>query len=577
MIRKTVGWYISLGTKIFKIVPGNTSTVIVFTLLSQLSLLLAFFLPLKVIILLGSNGIPHYFPESWHALGHSRLVIALSIAAAISYCVYFLSEQIISICAKRGAKIILDRSQKITLFNNQDDVASRAYQQYVRSLAAIIFITCSAILFAFKYPAILALIAIYTTTSYALTSMAYNRSERVQSALDNNLGRLPNSLAGVGFLLVFTLIVIDLITGRQPQKLLAIIALLLARQVLQRLASIASNLAGLMQQRLQISALFFHGHVLVNEKTNISKNLWQLLSPSNRIDWLQSTVRETLGSSEQITETHWHQTGVADVFAFDVQTRDQETGTVSRYLVKIFNSNRRDLALQEASLLTCRNSHMLPAPPLIAATTVGRLNCHIMEWQPGNRFTPKELKVRALDVTGILMAIPPAAELVSRFARSRPLLQQRLEDSVIERLRLAFDESDQICIEVIDKFEEALPKFKDILQALPLQIINPDLNVDTLLQLEGETLCVGHWGRWNLEPIGSGWSIHELDLKRLCYKFSIASQSRADLANVEAQHVVLCALLYAFERLLQRQQFLSAYELLPQILEKIEAPACATS
>ncbi|QOE06504.1 hypothetical protein IE322_14800 [Pseudomonas asiatica] len=576
MIRKTAGWYISLGTKIFKIVPGNTSTVIVFTLLSQLSLLLTFFLPLKVIILLGSNGIPHYFPQSWHSLGHSRLVIALSIAATISYCIYFISEQVISFCAKRGAKIILERSQKIALFNNQDDVASRAYQQYVRSLAAIIFIAFSSIIFALKYPSILFLLATYTTAAYVLTSTIYKRSERIQLALDNSLGRLPSSLAGIGFLLAFILIVIDLITGLQSEKFLAVIALLLVRQVLQRLASIATNLVGLMQQRLQISALFFHGHVLLNERTNISKSLWQLLSPSNRAEWLQSSIRESLGTSEQITTTHWHQTGVHDVFAFDVQTRDQEAGTTSRYLVKIFNTNRRELALQEASLLTCKNAHLLPAPRMIAATTIGKLNCHIVEWRPGIRFTPKEIKVKVLDVASILMAIPPSAELISRFARSRPLLPQRLEDNVIERLRLAFDESDLTRLEMIDKFEEALPEIKGILQQLPLQIINPDVNVDTLQQLEDETLCVGHWGRWNLEPIGSGWSTHELDLKRLLHKLPITGKSRADLANVDAQHVVLCALLYAFERLLQRQQFLSAFELLPQILEKIEAPACAT-
>jgi hypothetical protein len=43
------------------------------TLISQISTLLAFFLPLKVVILLGSDRMPRYIPEALAALGHDAL------------------------------------------------------------------------------------------------------------------------------------------------------------------------------------------------------------------------------------------------------------------------------------------------------------------------------------------------------------------------------------------------------------------------------------------------------------------------------------------------------------------------
>ena len=61
-IKATIGWCISLGVKFVKVVPIITGLVQISTLASQIFLLLAFFLPLKVIILLGSDKTPAYFP-----------------------------------------------------------------------------------------------------------------------------------------------------------------------------------------------------------------------------------------------------------------------------------------------------------------------------------------------------------------------------------------------------------------------------------------------------------------------------------------------------------------------------------
>ncbi|MBO0368803.1 hypothetical protein GIB23_17105 [Pseudomonas putida] len=551
--------------------PGTTTAVIALTLLSQLSLLLTFFLPLKVIILLSSNGIPHYFPQSWHNLGHSRLVIALSSAAVIAYLVYFISEQAIRLCAERGAKKILARNQKITLFNDQDDIASRAYQRFVRSLAAFIFVLAASLVFAIKYPSILLLLIAYSTIACLAVSYACRYSSRFHLKLESGLGRLPSSLAGVGFLFAFSLIVVNLLREPHAEKFIAIIALLLVRQVMQRLAAIVTDVAGLMQQRLQLNALFFQGHVLVSDKASISKNLWHLLSREQRHDWLQNIFIETLGAHLHIIETRWHQTGLHDVFAFEVVTRNDKDESESQYLVKLFNNNRRELALREASLLTCQNSDLLPAPLMIAATQVNQFNCHILKWQCGIKLSARELKVKTLDFGITLISIPPTADLISRFARSRPLLPQRLDGSIVERLRLAICDTDISGHKKITEFESSLAIIKGTLQGLPLQIVNPDLTTDTLQQYQDGSLCASHWGRWTLEPIGAGWSIHELDLERLRVGFEEMRVSREDLAHVNLTDVELSALVYALERFLQRQQFLSALNLLPPILEKINA------
>ena len=82
LILMSLRWAVSIGSKLIRVAPGYTFSVIIFTLISQVSMLLAFFLPLKVIILLGSSRIPRYFPESWKSFDHDQLVITLAVAAA---------------------------------------------------------------------------------------------------------------------------------------------------------------------------------------------------------------------------------------------------------------------------------------------------------------------------------------------------------------------------------------------------------------------------------------------------------------------------------------------------------------
>ncbi|MFJ3108937.1 hypothetical protein [Pseudomonas putida] len=571
MLRNIVGWYVSLGAKMFYIAPINTVTVVILTLVSQLSLLLTFFLPLKVIILLGSNGIPHYYPESWHSLGHSKLVVALSCAAGVFYLLYGVAEHTIKFCAERGAKRMLEKSQKITLFHDQEEISSRAYQRYVQSLASLIFIFFAITGLSFYFPSLAALLVTYCIATYVAASQLYKHNHWFKKKIDSGIGGTAKVLTSIGFLLAFVWITFALLQDIHKGKMIAIVALILSRQTMQRLSTIILDFANLLQQKPQISALFFHGHVLKTDKPLANKGFWSLLEHRRRQAWLQTLIHELLGDHYSIQDTAWHQTGANDVFAFKVITHNGQKNSEELFLVKIYASHRRELAMQEATLLASKNAKTLPTPEFLGATHLDNYHCHIFAWQDARKSIPKEVKPGGMEISTSLMAFTPPPALVSRYCRSRPLLWQRLDSTVIDRLRLG--SQSEGAQQIVDRFSEYLPKIEKNLEALPLQIVNPDVNVDTLQQFSDGNFALCHWGRWSLEPIGAGWPILETDLQRLVERFEDIRCKRSEFSNVHVQHIVLCALLYALERLLQRQQFASAFNMLPDILEKLEAQA----
>ncbi|MNH26630.1 hypothetical protein D3C81_1661460 [compost metagenome] len=83
---------------------------------------------------------------------------------------------------------------------------------------------------------------------------------------------------------------------------------------------------------------------------------------------------------------------------------------------------------------------------------------------------------------------------------------------------------------------------------------------------------LSQWGRWSIEPLGFGWGTGPTELKALEDALQAAAVVRPKLSSLHLQHVKLSALLSAFERTLQRQQFMLALNMLPTIISLVEAP-----
>src|SRR5690554_3983349 len=121
-------WNIRLAAKFLWAAPFATCAVVFFTLVSQLSMLLAFFLPLKVLILLGSDDVPSYFPQFFGSVERDWLIIIMSITTGFFYIFYLLAQRLVLIGGELGANTLMQRGRKLVLFEHQDALAQQAYK-----------------------------------------------------------------------------------------------------------------------------------------------------------------------------------------------------------------------------------------------------------------------------------------------------------------------------------------------------------------------------------------------------------------------------------------------------------------
>ena len=564
-ILRSLRWSLSLGAKFARVVPWQTALIVLLTLISQISTLLAFFLPLKVVILLGSDRIPRYIPEALAALGHDALIVALSIATVAFFVVYLLAERAIAWVTVLASRRLLLKSQKLALFENQEQVAENAYERFSRTVAGGIFAGLALLGLAAFYPSMFWVVTAYvgfvTLLLLALASLSGSFRER----LDAELAAILNLTAGIGFFAVFAFLVTDFIFLKPPGVIIAIVSLLLSRQIFGRLAGIVQDMSALHTQRTRYDALFFHGKILLRDGVKEEKTLWPLFERNARDEWVSALLAQRIRDWQEPQTTTWQPSGVPNVASLRV-TRPSAG---DEFLIKIFESNRKSLASHESALLS-EPPKGLPAPVFVESTEVRQFPCLVYTLPPGAPVTnPRRFRQLSMSLRAQLLQVEPPEALVTRYRRSRPLLGQRIDRVMLLRLRVAVDTAKQgrCAAEIVQR----LPALQQHLETMPLVLLNPDMTQATVWvdELEEKPLLL-NWARWSIDPAGAGWGDREEQLEKLVAALEQGVPKRACLSQVRPEQAKLSALTYALEGKLLKQQFPEALNLVARILELLD-------
>ncbi len=564
-VLRSLRWLLSLGKKIGRVAFGHTLLIVCLTLVSQVAALLAAFLPLKVVILLGSEGIPSYLPPDLAALGRDSLIGLLCLGTLGVFLLHLLAERVIGVATVSGAGRLLQRSHKMALFENQEDQARDAYLRFSRIVAAAVFVSLSLFLLACFYPAMAAVQLSYLL----LVALVFAAVAHFHAGLEQRLANAPaklaallNFLSGLGFFLVFGFLVFDFLLLSYPSVMLGIVALLLGRQVLQKAATLVADTTVLFRQRARLDALFFHGKVLMPVVTDEQSSLWSLMMPGRRVEWVKPLLQAYTGYIDGPITCAWQETTVFNAASLRVQVGDKF------YLFKLFAANRSAAAIHESTLMLEPVSE-LPALRLLGVTYVGALQCLIYEHPAEVGIEIQKPIPVVAELNARLMAIRPSESLQMLYQRSHPMLWQRLDLQVLANLEMAVDGSDDQGL-----FEQLLavhPSMISKLQELPLCIHVPDIQVaDLYWHPDGKAYFL-NWTRWALEPLGAGWLVLGYWFNELAAVFENAKAASPELSEYPLEQVELAALCFALDQHCQRRQYRQALALAPKILERLEA------
>jgi len=557
-------WIYSVASKITRNIPGLTFIIIICTLAAQISLLAASYLPLKAIILIGSPSIPSYFPEYFKEFDQKTLFVALCIAAVAFYLLYLASESVTKKLTILGSEKLVSNSSKLIVFDGQDDVARKAYFRLTRSLAAVVFLALTIAALGFIYLELtIAVISFWLCMGIAAKAKVTLQKESPAPASEGT-HELINSLGSLGFLAAFCYLAFDLLSDTPPSLLPAIIGVLLTRQIMQRATLLIQDIILLKEQRLQISALFFNGHKLTGETKPKSTKFWSVFTQNQLDSWVPALIQDITDKNYKNHRVNWHQSGVHDVFAVEVKSTCAQ-GTEDIYLLKVFNTTRSTLAINEATLLSEPHVRNLQTLPFVHATVLEGFHCHVFRAEHLNKIPAIEYGTHQLELSKLLMRSIPSQALIQKYTRSRPLLWDRLSDSAVSNLGEALEITAHQ--RVFKEFIQSIDSIRHLLRTLPLHVCNSQVGKDQIFISDNGTLKASYWGNWSLEPVGASFQISKKLDPMLVELLVDLKEHRTDMQEVTVLHLRFSALCFQLDQLLIRQNYLSAAELLCEITE----------
>lgn len=557
-LNQCIRWAFSLGKKFLRAAPTQTFSIQIIYIISQILLLLAFFLPLKAIIIISSGSVPNYFPEALKTYSHNTVVIWLSASALCFFTAHLCFELLATKVTTNGARTLIAKTKKIILFENQDSIAISAYSRFTRGLADFLFFLISGIVLCVLYPLISVAIGACVIVSYFIFTLIYNHSRRLQKIITLHYQEALNATSGFMFLIVFFGVIGDFLYLTPPPAFTALISLLLVRQSLQRLVGFCIKLVMLRAQHLQVNAMFFHNQPFLTKPTQSADDIHTLIAPEHRETWIPDVLKSLFTDAFTVERVRNFQLGQPDIYGYEVSCVSGHTSI--SFIIKLFDSSRAYPASQESFLLS--EFKGLPCPKLLKAGQLSRSTYHIFGWNHESKMLGRDYYLSSLEFQSILLGLSPPEALLKKFERSKSHLENRINSGMLKELGLyAVSPEDQSKVLALSNEIESV---KLSLSRLPKQLISFDLTPDTLLKDNKGQLTAIHWGNWHLEPAGANWSITEhKKLGEAVKKANLSNPNR--LIDFEAAR--LSSFIYLLERYINKRDYQSALNLTQEILD----------
>lgn len=530
---------------------------VLLSLTAQVAMLLSFLLPLKIVMLLGTRKVPEALPSTIRSIEFEPLILALSGITLFFFLVHFLSNKGVEKLSRTNANLILAKSKKLVMFEDQEIIAKTAYKRVVDTSSSTLFSLIGVAILAVLYPDFTLVFLGIITMAFIGVSVCYRNNKTVRNELSKSFSQAIQTPANLCFLALFAYIVIDFLYQAPPNFLVAIATIILSRHVLVQIQVAARNIHGLITQKEKLSAIFLKGHYHNPQPQLPAHSLWHFLSSPGSKQWLSEQLGAELNMPPKSFQISWIDLGIQNCAAFLLEHES------ARLLIKLFDQNRRSQARHEATLLLSAIEG-LPAPHLVSATVLDRFHCHIFDISQIEISDKIDTRKTEYKIMQKLATIEPSDDLVDAYLRSRRTLPNRITTNTLQRLKIAATREEQ---QQLDLAINKLAYITANLDRLPLNLTISTIGQPKIgITQTGEEVIL-HWAQWTLEPIGAYWPVTNEEFNFLFNERKTMTKDTAYQEAFTKENLKLSALLSEIERNIEKQKFKSALTYIEEFLE----------
>ncbi|WP_151671772.1 hypothetical protein [Nitrincola schmidtii] len=499
--RTFVVWFARLNKVCLKTRPFWTLFVIGATVVSNVAKLLAFLLPLKVVLLAGSDGVPRYFAFFIDSADKDGWIIGLTLGAIVSYILHLSLEALTKRMSLKGGKLVLQNANALSVAGNQERIAQKYYGQVTGLTAEGLLLFLMLLVISIINTGLvlkllaLALIWLMITIIWLSTGKEFN-----PSWIENNAKLYISVVTSTLFLAGFLLIIHPYIVGGGPNLLLSLVSIVLLKRSSKASYSLIYGSISLRSDRAQVDPLMFRSGKITRKELPTRNALQDLFQKPQREALVRAHLPEKYATYQ--VDVKWEDQSIRGLYSFKIVATPANGGEQEFLRLNVVSYRNKHLFEREEHLFKYISRESLNAPELVTSFKVEEFFCKIVEYVTGVTFTLPQWRKSALSVLKKQWMVRPPKQLVQDYKLSHQMMWRRFNAEFFERARIAVEtEEEQLAL---DHFINGLNITLKRLSKMPLYIANSEMRASNTISHKSEMDREGliFWGRWQIVPLG---------------------------------------------------------------------------
>jgi len=555
-------WLAGVVRLLWRVQHYTIVMVIGATVLSRFASLAAFLLPLKVLLLAGSDGVPRYFGGVANPDAKLFWIVGLSIAAVG----FYLSGRFLKAFAGRlseaGSLEVMKEANQLILVGNQGTVGRRHFASVTALCSDLVFAAIAFTTITLFSPILGGCLAVLAAILYGFTALVLARQWPSLNRLSERILEAPRDylqeLFTISFWLAFLFILIPLLAGAGGNILVAILSFILVREALRALVAAIGCAVNLARERPLIDALISPSHQLQRGESRTRRTFRNLFERETHLAKLESVLTGRF-ESPRPTAMRWRDSPISGMSRFMLRFSSAPDGHY--YEEQLFAPQQAHLIENEEVLFSYIPRDVLGAPVVRAQFSHGPYQCRLCAAGLGVSAPARVWFAAFLEK---VWSVTPPDGLIEAFRTSHSLLHDRLKPDLVDRLALAAGSKKEM--ETLAAFEATLSSIRSTLSEIPLHVsIRDNLRSNTVVDSDGRVSLM-MWGRWMLEPLGVFLPARPDDAK-LTAMLSHVRERRPDITDaLSPSHLRLAAACRILERNIAGARYATALRGLPALL-----------
>lgn len=569
--RKFLAWFFQVIGTFLRIRPWTTLGIVLMSAGSRVTSVVATLIPLKVILLAGSSGVPSYFR---FFIGPGQKEIWIIILALGAVACYFFSVALDAMAARlseKGSQHVLQEAEAIPLLNNQQDAARDYYSKFCRVLSDATFVLTAVIAGLFLNFWLFVFLTALIFAAFAFSALPARTIDQIPPGkmaayIRDDLNNYTKILSTTLFLASFLFLLALFFLSESPNIIGAILSIIILRQMLGAQTQAVKDSVSLGKSRHEINALVFRDVQFKPRKNPIEKVHRELFNKETRQKIAEKELSDKMPLSAP-PEVQWVDPAIPGLDIFAITARRNDPEEKIHLLQQVFAPKQYRKIEHELFLFQYVPRKELLAPDLISVFFAGPFQCQICSYGAGKPPDEEQWQEAEFELTRQIWSCRPPPELVRLYSASAPLLYHRLNRELISHLEIAVDTRDEQ--EKLELFRQNLAEIRKMLRSIPLYVYNPDFNRKNAVRGHADDFLVISWSRWTLEPLGAGLPKH-LREKELEALLENVQSTRKDIPqNLSARDLTTAAMCFDLEGMIRKKKYKASLGMMDKISTRI--------